>query len=64
MLGPNDDITRFEYLKRNNRDIGTALVGIELGDAADLEQLFERIENTGPQCEYLRPGSSVYEYLI
>lgn len=64
VLGPNDDITRFEYLKRNNRDIGTALVGIELGDAADLEQLFERIENTGPQCEYLRPGSSVYEYLI
>ena len=35
VLGPNDDITLFEYVKRNNRETGEALVGIELGSAAD-----------------------------
>ena len=30
VLGPDDDITLFEYVKRNNRDTGPALVGIEL----------------------------------
>ena len=34
VLGPNDDITLFEYVKRNNRETGEALVGIELGSAA------------------------------
>ena len=33
VLGPNDDITLFEYVKRNNRETGEALVGIELGSA-------------------------------
>ncbi|MGO8963113.1 threonine ammonia-lyase IlvA, partial [Mycobacterium sp.] len=34
VLGPHDDITLFEYVKRNNRETGEALVGIELGSAA------------------------------
>ena len=36
VLGPDDDITLFEYVKRNNRETGPALVGIELGSADDL----------------------------
>lgn len=39
VLGPDDDITLFEYVKRNNRETGEALVGIELGSAAGLEGL-------------------------
>lgn len=35
VLGVNDDITLFEYVKRNNRETGEALVGIELSSAAD-----------------------------
>jgi threonine dehydratase len=31
VLGPDDDVTLFEYVKRNNRETGPALVGIELG---------------------------------
>jgi len=31
ILGPDDDITLFEYLKRNNRETGTALIGLQLG---------------------------------
>ncbi|WP_166244222.1 threonine ammonia-lyase IlvA [Paenibacillus turpanensis] len=44
VLGPNDDITRFEYTKKNNRDNGPALVGIELKNPNDYESLIERME--------------------
>ncbi|HTM84132.1 MAG TPA: threonine ammonia-lyase IlvA, partial [Mycobacterium sp.] len=43
VLGPNDDITLFEYVKRNNRETGEALVGVELGTAAGLESLLARM---------------------
>ena len=43
VLGPNDDITLFEYVKRNNRETGEALVGIELGSAADVDGLLARM---------------------
>ena len=36
VLGPDDDITLFEYVKRSNRETGPALVGIELGRPEDL----------------------------
>ena len=39
VLGPDDDITLFEYVKRNNRETGPALVGIELGAPEDLPSL-------------------------
>jgi len=42
-LGPNDDIVRFEYIKKTNKERGAALVGIELKDKADLEPLLDRI---------------------
>ena len=31
VLGPDDDITRFEYMQKHNKETGPALVGIELG---------------------------------
>ena len=37
ILGPDDDITLFEYLKRNNRETGTALIGLQLGRASDFD---------------------------
>ena len=39
-LGPHDDIVRFEYMKKTNREAGAALVGIELYDKNDLFGLF------------------------
>ena len=64
VLGPNDDITLFEYVKRNNRDTGEALVGIELGSAADLEGLLERMKASDIHVETLEPGSPAYRYLL
>lgn len=63
ILGPNDDITLFEYVKRNNRETGEALVGIELGSAADFDGLLDRMDASGLHAEALEPGSPAYRYL-
>ncbi len=63
VLGPEDDITLFEYVKRNNRETGAALVGIELGKAEGLGDLLERMEQSRMQVERLEPGSPAYRYL-
>ena len=64
VLGPGDDVTLFEYVKRNNRETGEALVGIELGSAADLDGLLERMRATEIHVEILEPGSPAYRYLL
>ncbi|WP_343572371.1 threonine ammonia-lyase IlvA [Mycobacterium sp.] len=64
VLGPTDDVTLFEYVKRNNRETGEALVGIELGSAADLDGLLERMRATEMQIEAIEPGSPAYRYLL
>nr|CRL73319.1 threonine dehydratase [Mycolicibacterium komanii] len=64
VLGPNDDITLFEYIKRNNRETGEALVGIELGSATDFEGLLERMRASDIHVEALEPGSPAYRYLL
>lgn len=64
VLGPNDDITLFEYVKRNNRETGEALVGIELGSAEDLDGLLARMRATDIHVEALEPGSPAYRYLL
>lgn len=64
VLGPDDDITLFEYVKRNNRETGEALVGIQLGSSADLDGLLARIRATELHVECLKPGSPAYRYLL
>ncbi|MEU7633234.1 threonine ammonia-lyase IlvA [Nocardia sp. NPDC049220] len=63
VLGPDDDVTMFEYVKRNNRETGAALVGIELGVPEGLGPLLERMRESPIQCEQLEPGSPAYRYL-
>ncbi|MGH3674399.1 MAG: threonine ammonia-lyase IlvA [Mycobacterium sp.] len=64
VLGPGDDITLFEYVKRNNRETGEALVGIELSSAADVEGLLARMHASDIHVEELEPGSPAYRYLL
>ena len=64
ILGPEDDITLFEYLKRNNRETGAALVGLELGRASDFDPLVERMNASRIGCRHLQPGTPEYEYLV
>ncbi|BBY67427.1 L-threonine dehydratase biosynthetic IlvA [Mycolicibacterium helvum] len=63
VLGPQDDITLFEYVKRNNRETGAALVGVELGSATGLDGLRGRMAASGLHVEALDPGSPAYRYL-
>ncbi|ORV40383.1 threonine dehydratase [Mycolicibacter engbaekii] len=64
ILGPGDDITLFEYVKRNNRETGEALVGVQLGSSADLDGLLERMRTSEIHVEPLEPGSPAYRYLL
>ncbi|WP_370452430.1 threonine ammonia-lyase IlvA [Kribbella caucasensis] len=64
VLGPDDDITLFEYVKRNNRETGVALVGIEIGRPADLAVLLERMDAAPLKIERIEPGSSEFRYLV
>lgn len=63
VLGPDDDITLFEYVKRNNREIGAALVGVELGSPEDLPALLRRIDESPITAQRLEPDSPAYRYL-
>ncbi|CAJ1504439.1 threonine ammonia-lyase IlvA [[Mycobacterium] holstebronense] len=64
VLGPSDDVTLFEYVKRNNRETGEALVGVQLGSAADLDGLLDRMRTSEIHVEPLEPGSPAYRYLL
>lgn len=63
VLGPDDDITLFEYVKRNNRETGAALVGVELGEPEGLAGLMDRMSHSRLHCERLEPGTPAYDYL-
>ena len=47
MLGPDDDIARFEYLKKSARNFGSVLIGIETNEPANLTALKARLDRTG-----------------
>jgi threonine dehydratase len=63
VLGPDDDITLFEYVKRNNRETGPALVGVEIGSADGLAALLGRMAAASMEVERILPGSAAYRYL-
>jgi threonine dehydratase len=63
-LGPDDDITLFEYVKRNNRETGVALVGIEISNRDDLPGLLARMEAAPLDIERINPNSPEFRYLI
>jgi threonine dehydratase len=63
-LGPTDDIVRFEYIKKTNKERGAALVGIELKDKADLEPLLRRMDEIQLNHRPLESEELLYEYLI
>jgi threonine dehydratase len=64
VLGPDDDITVFEYVKRSNRETGPALVGIELGDPGTLDDLMARMAASPMRVEVIEPGSEMYRFLV
>jgi threonine dehydratase len=63
-LGPTDDIVRFEYIKKTNKERGAALVGIELRDKADLEPLLARLRDIQLNHHLLSAEDLLYEHLV
>jgi threonine dehydratase len=64
ILGPDDDITYFQYAKKNNREQGPALVGIELVRKEDFEPLYQRLKDSNMLQEYLNEKRELFEMLI
>jgi threonine dehydratase len=64
VLGPNDDITRFEYIKKNNKENGPALVGIELKSREDYEPLLERMKKNNYTYIELNKDPLLFDLLI
>lgn len=64
VLGPNDDIVRFEYMKKNNKETGPALVGIELQDPDHYQVLIDNMCRTGFQYTELNKDKTLFNHLI
>ena len=64
VLGPNDDITRFEYIKKTNKEAAPALVGIELCRKEDYDFLLARLKKSGFQFTELKSGEEVTQYIV
>lgn len=64
VIGPEDDITHFEYSKKNNREKGPALIGIELQNQDDFDGLLQRMRDKNFVYEYLNDSPDLFQYLI
>lgn len=64
ILGPNDDITLFEYSKKHNREKGPALIGIELQDKSGFDALIKNLESKGFGYEYINDKPNLFQYLV
>ncbi|MCU5746139.1 threonine ammonia-lyase IlvA [Staphylococcus sp. SQ8-PEA] len=64
VLGPNDDITKFEYLKKSSQNTGTVIIGIQLNDHADLNQLKQNVNQFDPLNIYINENKMLYSLLI
>ncbi|MEL7530982.1 MAG: threonine ammonia-lyase IlvA [Bacteroidota bacterium] len=64
VLGPTDDITHFEYSKKNNRNSGPALVGIELENAEDYTRLIAKMEAHKVNFQLVNDNHMLFNYLI
>lgn len=63
-LGPDDDITHFSYSKKNSREQGPAVVGIELARREDLAPLVRRMKENGIVHEYLNDKPDLFSFLV
>lgn len=63
-LGPEDDIARFEYLKKSARNFGSVLIGIETKSPQNFDALFERIEAAGMTFTDITNDETLGEFVL
>jgi len=64
MLGPDDDIARFEYLKKSARNFGSVLIGIETRSAANFASLAAKLDQAGFVYRDITDDETLAEFLI
>lgn len=64
VLGPDDDISHFEYTKKNSRETGSAVVGIELKNSNDFPQLLKNMKQLGFYGDYLNDKQYLLDLVV
>ncbi len=64
VLGPTDDIVLFEYVKKNNKEQGPALVGLELKDKNNIDSILTRMKEYNFNYKMIDDKELLYGYLI
>jgi threonine dehydratase len=64
VLGPGDDITRFEYMQKTNKEKGPALVGIELQEKSGYQDLLLKLESHNIDFSEINKNDTLFGYLI
>ncbi len=64
VLGPDDDITRFEYMQKHNKETGPALVGVELKSKTDYELLLKNLQQYHINYTELKKDDNAFGYLV
>ncbi len=64
LLGPNDDIARFEYLKKSARNFGSVLLGIETNDDKNFGILFEKMTMSGFEYQDITKNEALTEFIV
>ena len=64
ILGPNDDITHFEYTKKTNRENGAAVVGLQLKSSSDLAPLVAKMKENNFYGDYLNDKPDLFQFLV
>jgi threonine dehydratase len=63
-LGPDDDIARFEYLKKSARNFGSVLIGIETKDARNFDALCDKMDGAALSWRDITDDQALAEFLI
>ncbi len=64
ILGPSDDIVRFEFIQKHNKETGPALIGIEVKSKEDFTSLIERMNNHKLNYTLVNQNENLFEYLV
>ncbi|MGC3943869.1 MAG: threonine ammonia-lyase IlvA [Chryseolinea sp.] len=64
IMGPNDDIVRFEFIQKNNKESGPALIGIEVKSKDDFNALIARMDGFKLNYTLVNQNENLFEYLI
>ncbi|HEY1112312.1 MAG TPA: threonine ammonia-lyase [Chitinophagaceae bacterium] len=64
VLGPHDDVTRFEYIQKHNKETGPALVGIELQSKTDYDLLLKKLDKHVFNYTELKKDDDLFGYLV